>query len=49
MRTGKHDAAHSSFSQFWERTSQQEIKKENKENANKDETWNTKTCYGMLS
>jgi len=49
MRTDKHDAANSSFSQFCECASQEEIKKEYKENANKEETWNTKTYYGMLS
>jgi hypothetical protein len=49
MRTDKHDAANTSFSQFCERASQQEIKQENKKNANKEETWTTTTYYGMLS
>ena len=45
----EHDAANSSFSQFCERALQQEIKQKNEENANKEETWNTKTYYVMLS
>jgi hypothetical protein len=38
---GQHDAANSSFSQFCERASQQEIKQENKDNGNKEETSST--------
>jgi hypothetical protein len=49
MRTERHDVANSNFPQFCERASQREIILENEEKGKKEETWNAKTCYGMLS